>query len=53
MKNFIKDNLLIISLLVVIIIGMLVIISILGINMNPPKPELKLVKQVVIEGFGL
>jgi hypothetical protein len=47
MKNFIKDNLLIISLLVISILTMLVIISVLDWNLNPPKSELKLVKQVV------
>lgn len=47
MKNFIKDNLLLISLLVITIIGIIVLIAILEIDLNPPKSELKLVKQVV------
>jgi hypothetical protein len=47
MKKFIKDNLLVISLIVISILIMLVIISALEIDLNPPKKELKLVKEVV------
>jgi hypothetical protein len=47
MQQFIKDNLLVIGLLVISILFVLVIIAIIGWDLNPSKSELKLVKQVI------
>ena len=48
---FIKENYVSIAVLVSIIFTALIIISIIGWNLNPPKPELKLVQQVTVEAF--
>jgi hypothetical protein len=48
---FIKENYVSIAVLVSIIFALLIIISIIGWNLNPPKPELKLVQQVTVEAF--
>ena len=48
---FIKENYVSIAVLVSIIFSLLIIISIIGWNLNPPKPELKLVQQVTVETF--
>ncbi len=49
--DFIKENYVSIAVLVSIIFSLLIIISIIGWNLNPPKPELKLVQQVTVETF--
>ena len=49
--NFIKQNYVSIAVLVSVIFSLLIIISIIGWNLNPPKPELKLVQQVTVETF--
>ena len=49
---FIKENYVSIAVLVSIIFSLLIIISIIGWNLNPPKPELKLVQQVTVETFN-
>ncbi len=46
---FIKENYVSISIIVVVVLLLLVIIKIKGINLNPPKPESKLVQQVIVE----
>ena len=48
---FIKENYVSIATLVSIIFALLIIISIIGWNLNPPKPESKLVQQVIVETF--
>jgi hypothetical protein len=47
--DFIKENYVAILTIVFIMLILLVIISIKGINLNAPKPESKLVQQVVVE----
>jgi len=49
--TFIKENYVSIAVLVSVIFSLLIIISIIGWNLNPPKPELKLVQQVTVETF--
>ena len=49
--DFIKENLKMILLIVFVVLGLLVIINIKGIDLNPPKPESKLVQQVTVETF--
>ena len=49
--DFIKENYVSIAVLVSVIFSLLIIISIIGWNLNPPKPELKLVQQVTVETF--
>jgi hypothetical protein len=51
--DFIKSNYLSISIVVFIILGLILIFSIRGINLNPPKPESKLVQEVVVEGLDI
>jgi hypothetical protein len=48
---FIKENYVSIAVIASIIFTLLIIISIIGWNLNPPKPELKLVQQVTVEAF--
>jgi hypothetical protein len=48
---FIKENYVSIAVITSIIFTLLIIISIIGWNLNPPKPELKLVQQVTVEAF--
>ena len=45
----IGENYIIILIIVLVILALLVIISIKGIDLNAPKPESKLVEQVVVE----
>lgn len=47
--EFIKANYLSISIIVVVVLFLLVVIDIKGIDLNPPKPESKLVQQVTVE----
>ena len=49
--DFISDNYLSISIIVVIVLILLVVMNIKGINLNVPKPDLKLVQQVTVETF--
>jgi hypothetical protein len=47
--DFIKENYVSISIIVVVVLLLLVIIKIKEIDLNPPKPESKLVQQVIVE----
>jgi hypothetical protein len=49
--NFIKENYLNILIIVFIVLTLLVIINLKGINLNPPKPESKLIQEVTVETF--
>ena len=49
--EFIKENYVSIAILVSVIFALLIIISIIGWNLNPPKPESKLIQQVTVETF--
>jgi len=49
--DFINSNYLNILIIILIVLTLLVIINIKGINMNPPKPESKLVQEVTVETF--
>ena len=49
--DFIKENYVSIAVLVSVIFSLLIIISIIGWNLNPPKPKAKLVQQVTVETF--
>ena len=50
--NFIKENYVSIAVVVSVIFSLLIIISIIGWDLNPPKPESKLVQQVTVETFN-
>lgn len=50
--DFIRDNFKMIILIVFVVLGLLLIINIRGIDLNPPKPETKLVQQVTVEAFS-
>jgi hypothetical protein len=43
----------ILILIVIVVLGLLVIINIRGIDLNPPKPESKLVQQVTVETLDM
>jgi len=47
--DFMKENSKTIIIIVVVVLLLLVIINIKGIDLNPPKPETKLVQQVTVE----
>lgn len=49
--DFMKENYKMIAVIVIVVIFLLVIIEIKDIEMNPPKPESKLVQQVTVETF--
>jgi cell division protein YceG involved in septum cleavage len=49
--DFIRENLTMIILIVFVVLGLLLIINIKDIDLNPPKPESKLVQQVTVETF--
>lgn len=49
--DFLKENYVSIAIVVSIIFALLIIISIIGWNLNPPKPESKLIQQVTVETF--
>jgi hypothetical protein len=49
--EFIKENYVSIAVIVSVIFALLIIISIIGWNLNPPKPESKLIQQVTVETF--
>jgi len=49
--DFIKENYVHIAIIVSFISTLLIIISIREWDLNPPKPDSKLVQQVVVEGF--
>jgi hypothetical protein len=50
--SFIKENYISIAVIVSIVFVLLIIISIKGWDLNPPKPESKLVQEVVVETFS-
>jgi hypothetical protein len=50
---FIKENYISIALIVSVIFALLIIISIREWNLNPPKPDSKLVQSVTVETFSL
>ena len=50
--DFIKENYLIIIVIVVLVLILLTIINITGIDLNAPKPESKLVQEVIVDTFG-
>ena len=47
--DFIKENSKMIIIIVVVVLLLLVVINIKGIDLNPPKPETKLVQEVTVE----
>jgi hypothetical protein len=47
--DFMKENSKTIIIIVVVVLLLLFIINIKGIDLNPPKPETKLVQQVTVE----
>jgi hypothetical protein len=47
--DFMKENSNMIILIVIVVLFLLVVINIKGIDLNPPKPETKLVQQVTVE----
>jgi len=49
--DFIKQNYLNILIIVIVVITLLVIINLKGINLNPPKPQSKLIQEVTVETF--
>ena len=49
--DFIKENYISIAVIVTVIFSLLLIISLLNWDLNPPKPESKLIQQVVVETF--
>jgi hypothetical protein len=49
--DFIKQNYLNILSIVIVVISLLVIINLKGINLNPPKPQSKLIQEVTVETF--
>lgn len=49
---FIKENYVSIAVVVSIIFALLIIISIREWDLNPPKPESKLVQEVTVEAFN-
>lgn len=51
--NFIKENYVSIGIIVVVVLLLLVIIKIKEIDLNAPKPESKLVQQVIVETLDM
>ncbi len=49
--DFIKANYINIGIIVVSVLCLLVVIEVKDIDLNPPKPESKLVQQVTVETF--
>jgi len=49
--DFIKENYISIAVIILVVFALLIIISIREWDLNPPKPESKLIKQVVVETF--
>ena len=49
--SFLKDNYISIAVIVTIVFVLLIIISIREWDLNPPKPDTKLVQEVVVETF--
>ena len=50
---FIKDNYLNILIVILLISGILLFINIKGWDLNPPKPESKLLQEVTVETFDM
>jgi hypothetical protein len=51
--DFLKENSQMIMLIVIVVLGLLVIINIKGIDLNPPKPESKLVQEITVETLDM
>ena len=51
--DFLKENSQMIMLIVIVVLVLLVIINIKGIDLNPPKPESKLVQEVTVETLDM
>jgi hypothetical protein len=51
--DFIKENVKEIVIIVVVVLFLLVLINIKGVDLNAPKPESKLVQQVIVETFSI
>jgi hypothetical protein len=51
--DFLKENSQMIILIVIVVLGLLVLINIKGIDLNPPKPESKLVQEVTVETLDM
>ena len=49
--NFIKENYVSIAVIISVVFALLIIISIREWDLNPPKPDSKLVQEVVVETF--
>jgi hypothetical protein len=49
--NFIKENYVSIAVIISVVFALLIIISIREWDLNPPKPESKLIQEVVVETF--
>jgi hypothetical protein len=49
--DFVKDNIYVIMVTVTIILTLLVLINILGIDLNAPQLNTKLIQQVTVETF--
>jgi hypothetical protein len=47
-----KENYLAIATIIFVILGLLVVISVREIELNPPKPESKLVQEITVETFS-
>lgn len=50
--DFFKNNYLNIGIIIIVVIGLLVIISFKGINLNEPSPPTHLVQSVTVETFN-
>ena len=51
--DFLRENSQMIILIIVVVLGLLVLINIKGIDLNPPKPESKLVQEVTVETLDM
>lgn len=49
--DFIKENSKLLVIIISVVSFLLVIIKITGIDLNPPKPESKLIQEVIVETF--
>ena len=51
--DFLKENSQMIILIVIVVLGLLVLINMKGIDLNPPKPDSKLVQEVTVETLDM
>ena len=51
--DFLRENSKMIILIVIVVLGLLVLINMKGIDLNPPKPESKLVQEVTVETLDM